>query len=265
LTVKYLLRSTLLGSLVILSAAACSSSSDGDDDTGTSAASLEDYDDVAQSMGVAIAWNDGGGDVGSLSDSTDLVVGVPPLDLTVKSAGEFGGIRAGLSYDYALSCSDVSGASLDACGLGTDSANVRVNWSGDLALPNFTASVDRSGDWQVSGVKSGVAQFAGSSDFSFDAKFQSSFRGIEREWKLSYSADYAAVKVQLLPRAVLGGSVHYAVNAERLASSHRGDSEARFSMAADLAFSNTSATLTLDGSHAYAVDVHTGTVSRQTR
>jgi hypothetical protein len=256
------LRIALLGSVVFLTGLggiACSSS----DKSEGGAATNDDYDDVAQSLGVAVATGNGGGDVGSLSDSVDIAVGLPPLDVTLKAAGEFTGIRAGVSYDYKLECKNTAGATLDACNVETDDAAAQVTWSGDLALPNFAASVDRQGQWQLSNLKSGTAVFSGSGDLTFDAKFQSSFRNVERNYHLSYSADYVDVKVQVLPRLVVGGTIHYAVDAERIASSNAGDSSAKFSMDADVVFgADGGATLTLDATHRYNVNATTGVVVR---
>ena len=70
------------------------------------------------------------------------------------------------------------------------------------------------------------------------------------------------MRVQLLPRQVVAGAIHFDVTAQRLASSDRGESAARFDMSADVSFSATTTTLVLDGTHSYAVDVNTGAVAR---
>ena len=253
----------ILGSLAALSLVACGGGDDKSTDVSTSAATEEDYDDVSQSLGVAVASSNNGGEVGSFSDAVAIAVGLPPLDLQVKASGEFAGSRAGLSYDYSGACRDAQEQSLDACGVATDDASVRVSWSGDLALPNFSARVQRNGQWQLANLKSGTAEFNGTSDFAFDAQFQSSFRNVARHWNLDYRADYAAVRVQILPRQIVGGSIRYALTADRQASSDGGQSAARFAMTADISFAAGGATLVLDGSHAYAVDLTTGAVRRQ--
>lgn len=237
-----------------LSTAAC-----GSDDAATD----EDYDDVAQSLGVVVSTGNGGGEVASLSDSTDLAVGVAPLGITLKASGEFNGSRAGLSYDYALTCSGASGQQLSKCGAETDTAKVSVAWSGDLALPHFSAAVDREGTWQLTGVQSGTAVFSGSSSFEADAEFQAAWRNIRRHYHLSYRATYDAITVQRAPRQIVSGSVHYDVAASRKASSTSGSSEATFDVSADLTFASGSAELVLDGSHRYTLNVATGQVMRR--
>lgn len=253
---KHFFGSILLAPIFVLATAACS----GSDDSSASHATNDDYDDVAQSLGALVATNGGGGDVGSLSDSADLAVGVAPFGIQVNASGKFGGDRLGVTYDYSLTCKDGQGQTLAQCGPTTDQATVDVNWSGNLGLPNFSAALERHGQWQLSGIQSNTVTFDGNGTFSFDARFQS-LRNVEREYHLSYTAEYGAVLLQRLPRMVKGGSVHYDVTAERKASSKRGESRATFKMDAKLTFDeNGNATLTLDGSHHYSVNA-TGQVA----
>ncbi len=255
---KYSFSSFAVLSTLALATAACGSDSDNKD-----SATAEDYDDVAQSLGVIVSTGNGGGEVASLSDSTDLAVGLPPLGITLKASGEFNGSRAGLSYDYALVCSDEDGQALERCGAETHTAKVDVAWSGNLVLPNFSASVDREGTWQLTGIQSGSAVFSGSSSFEADAHFQAAWRNIERDYHLSYSATYDDITVQRVPRQIVSGAVHYDVTASRKASSTRGSSDASFDVSADLTFDNGSAELVLDGSHRYTLNVATGQVTKR--
>jgi hypothetical protein len=246
-------------SFVVTSALALSTAACGNDDSATD----EEYDDVAQSLGVVVSTGNGGGEVASLSDSADLAVGLPPLGITLKASGEFNGSRAGLSYEYALACSDENGQALARCGTDTHTAKVDVAWSGDLVLPNFSASVERQGTWQLTGVQSGTAVFSGSSSFEADAEFQAAWRNIQRHYHLSYRATYDDITVQRAPRQIASGAVHYDVTASRKASSTSGNSDAKFDVSADLTFKNGSADLVLDGSHRYTLDVFTGKVTRR--
>jgi hypothetical protein len=251
---KYSFSSFVVTSVLVLSTAACG----GNEDSATD----EEYDDVAQSLGVVVSTGNGGGEVASLSDSADLAIGLAPLGITLKASGEFNGSRAGLAYDYSLSCSDEDGQALARCGAETDTAQVEVAWSGNLALPHFSASVDRRGTWQLTGVQSGTAVFSGSSSFEADAQFQAAWRNIQRHYHLSYEASYDDITVQRAPRQIVSGAVHYDVAASREASSTRGESEATFDVSADLTFNNGSAELVLDGSHRYTLNVATGQVTR---
>lgn len=252
---KYSFSSFAVTSVLALSTAACGGSED--------SATDEEYDDVAQALGVVVSTGNGGGEVASLSDSADLAIGLAPLGITLKASGEFNGSRAGLAYDYSLACSDENGQALARCGAETDTAKIDVAWSGNLALPNFSASVDRQGTWQLTGVQSGVAVFSGSSSFEADAQFQAAWRNIQRRYHLSYDASYDDITVQRAPRQIVSGGVHYDIEASRKASSTRGESDTTFDVSADLTFKNGSAELVLDGSHTYTLNVATGQVTRR--
>jgi hypothetical protein len=250
---------TSLSSLIV-AIAGCSSNGNSSQSV---AAGPNDYDDVAQAVGSVVATTGGGGEVGSLADSVDLAVGVVPLGIAVDASGEFAGSRLGLDYDYQLSCKDAAGAALSACGLTTNTANVKVDWSGDLGLPNFSAAVTRQGDWSLSGVQTDTVQFAGDGTFSFDAKFTSIFRPASVEYRLDYAATYDGVTMQRSLHRVVGGAIHYSITAERMAASDQKTAEATFDMAADLSFSSAgTATLVLDGSHRYTLDTGSGAVAR---
>jgi hypothetical protein len=252
---KHKLSLIMLSPVLLLVTAACSS------DDGATRATDEDYDDVAQSLGAVVATGNGGGEVGSLSDSTDLAVGLPPAGITLSASGQFKGNRVGITYDYKLTCDDAGGQKLDACGANTSSAEVEVDWSGNLAVPNFSAAVARHGKWTLSKIQTGTTEFAGHGDFTFDAQLQPAGRNIQREYHFSYAADYDGVLVQRFPRLVVGGEVHYTIDAVRKGASSNGDSSATFHVSADLKFgSDGSAVLTLDGSHHYTVNTASGQV-----
>jgi hypothetical protein len=248
---------TLLGSVLLL-LAGCS------DDT--TPATEADYDDVAQALSAVVATSGGGGEVGSLQDSTSIAIGEPTADITLKATGEFVGNRLGLSYDYSVTCSDVDGKTLERCGASTNTAAVNVAWSGKLAALGLTADVQREGAWTLASLKSGTAEVSGKGTFDFDVEFQSLFRNVTREYHVNYAADYAAVKVQLAAKKVVGGSVTYDIHAERKASGPRRDTSATFDMNGVLAFaSDGSATLTLDDNFKYNVDTTSGVVVKTTR
>jgi hypothetical protein len=226
-------------------------------------ASEADYDDVAQALSVGVATNNSGGDIGSLQDSASIAVGTPTLGITVSASGEFVGNRLGVDYDYSVACSDAAGTALDRCGANTDSAKVAIKWSGELAIPNLSASVARDGHWDLSEIQSGTVQVDGDGHFDLDVQFTALFRDVTRHYSLSYDATYDGVQVRRLPAGVVGGTVSYSVKAERMASGTRGDSEASFDMDAALTFgSNASAMLTLDGKYQYAVDTSSGQITK---
>jgi hypothetical protein len=246
-----------LGSCVLAATCAvgCSSS-----DPATEA----DYDDVAQALSSTVSTGNGGGDVGSMNDTATVAAGATGLGVTFDASGKVSGDHFGLDYSYELACSDAKGAAQTKCDSTTDSAKVDVNWSGNLSLPHITASVDREGSWTLAGVQSDTVAFDGSSDFTLDLSLQSLWRNASRSYHLTYSADYAGVKLDRSARKVTGGSVKYVIDAERMAESAKKESDAKFHMDAALTFgTDGTAMLTLDKSHSYKINTTDGSVDKQ--
>ena len=223
-----------------------------------------DYDDVAQALTAVVSTGSGGGEVGAMSDSVSIALGAGDLTIQASAEGKFKSSHLGLEYDYAISCKDSAGVQLPKCGSTTDAAGVNVKWSGDLGLPNVTASVAREGSWQLTQLQSAVAQLDGDSDFELDVKVQSLFRNLTRSYHVGYSASYADVALNRVARRIEGGKITYSIDAERKASGPRRESEAEFSMDGELVFAaDGSATLTLDKSFKYAIDTASGVMVKQ--
>lgn len=224
----------------------------------TDVATEADYDDVAQALTSVVVTDNGGGEIGSMVDSTSIAVGAPDLSIKIDAGGKYTGTHLGLAYEYSVNCGAAK------CDRNTDSADVKIKWSGELMLPYMTSSVEREGTWKLSGIQSGVVNIGGASDFTIDTHMQSIFRTADRTYHLSYSADYAGVQLDRLTHRLSGGTISYEVDAERMASSARGSSEAEFHMSGVLAFSPSGgAALTLDGKYSYAIDTTTGFVVKK--
>jgi hypothetical protein len=232
--------------------------------SGTDAATDADYDDVAQALSSTVSTGNGGGDVGSMNDTATVAAGTTGIGLAVDASGKVSGDHFGLDYSYKLTCSDAKGAAQTKCDSSTDTAKVDVNWSGSLDLPHITASVDREGSWTLAGVQSNVVAFDGSGDFTLDLSLQSLWRNASRDYHVAYSADYAGIKLDRAARKITGGSVKYVIDAERMASSAKGESDAKFHMDGTLTFgADGSAMLTLDKSHSYKINTADGSVDKQ--
>lgn len=234
--------------------AACSSS-----DTPTEA----DYDDVAQALTAVVVTDNDGGEVGAMVDATSIAHGDGKLTLKVDASGKYTGNHLGLDYAYTATCSDAEGAAQDTCDKTSNKAEVTVDWSGDLKLPHLTAAVMRSGRWQLTGLQSELVTFTGESEFELDAQLQSLFRTASRSYRLTYRADYDAVVLDRAQHAVESGKVTYSIDAERTASGPRRESEAQFNIDGVLEFKGDGkASLTLDKSHTYNVNVVTGELAK---
>ncbi len=230
---------------------------------GSTAATSDEYDDVAQALSSVVSTGDHDGEAGSFYDATQISVGTPPLGLAVNASGHLEGKHAALAYDYSATCRDAAGRTLSKCDLSTDAATVMVSWSGELASPNLSATITHQGALQLHNIQSGTASISGDGGFDFDTHFQSVWRHIERDYHLGYTVSYDAVRVRRVPLLIVGGAIHYAVTADHITAAGSGQSAGSFRMEADIAFAvDGSAALTLDGTHHYRIDMASGLVSK---
>jgi hypothetical protein len=253
-SMKHINRITLitLGSVV----AACSS---------TNKPTPEQYDDTAQAIGSTTATSGGGGDVASMSDSVNLALGTMPLGFSLAGDGHIQGNRLGVNYSYAISCKSLAGVVLAKCDPTTNEASVDVAWSGSLQSANVDAAVTRGGKWTVTGLQTDTATFSGDSNFSFDATLRSIFRpGVTATYSFDASASYDAVRIATRERQVVDGSASFDLSAHSMVTGAGKDNvDATFDIQAALTFhADHTATLLLDGSQRYTIDLGTGVVVR---
>jgi hypothetical protein len=225
----------------------------------------DDYDDVATAVGALVA-NDSGGEVGSMGDGVGAALGEVPDGLTASGSGSLQGTRAGLTYEYGLTCLDESGDAMSACDPTTDSARLTVAWSGELSLPalGYSASVDRTGDWTLSGLQSDAAAFEGTGTFDVETEFQAIYRPVTRSFLLDYDAVYEGIAVDTVGRDVTAGTIEYTVHASRIRTRRSRTVEVELDVTATVTFHGTApATIDLDGDRAYTLDLATGAVTKQ--
>jgi hypothetical protein len=238
-----------------LATAACSSSS--------KQATPEQYDDTAQAIASTTATAGGGGDVASMADSVNIALGTPPAGFTLQGDGHFHGSRLGVDYGYAITCTNLAGATLTTCDHTTNQATVDVSWSGSLTSPNLDATVSRDGTWTVTGLQTDTATFSGDSSFSFDATVRSIFRpGVTATYSFDANAAYNAIRISTQDRLVVDGSASFDLTAHStVTGAGSGDTDASFDVHAQITFhADHTASLVLDGSRHYAIDLATGAV-----
>lgn len=254
-----------------LSIAACSSS------TTTSPATSADYDDAAQTIAASTAASSGStvaaGEVLAMADSVSIALGRLPLGFLRGGDGRIHGSRMGVDHSFTVTCKDAAGATLAQCDKTTDSATVEVSFAGDLKTPNLTASVDRQGTWTVSGLQSATATFNGDSSFSLDTTLTSIFhQGVTSSFTLDATAAYDAITIATQDRQVTGGTATFDLKTHRTVTgtgtgSGTGmgphDVDKTVEIHAVLTFNGDgTATLVLDGTHTFTIDLKSGRVHR---
>ncbi len=221
----------------------------------------EDYDDVASAVSQLVT-NDSGGEIGSMEDGLEIVGGAS--DLPHMGDGSYEGVFLGLTYAYEVECRDASGDVQSACDATTDSANLKVEWRGELDLPRYDASVDRTGDWTLSAIQSDLVAFDGHGTFDVDTEFTSWFGNRHRTFNLDYDANYDGVTWDRNAQTLSDGGIDYAVHAERTRSRGGRDVEATFDMDVHVAFDGSGvARITIDTEHEYTLDLQSGEVAKQ--
>lgn len=234
-------------SLLGLPLVACSSSGD--------AANDADYDDVAQNVGTSTAAKSGG-DVNAMVDTVLLASGDTPLGWTMKD-GQASGSVLGIDFAFQVVCRNGQGAVLTTCNPSTQLADVTVDWGGTLALPNFTTSMDRHGQWSLMNLQEDSVKLAGNGSFSYDSMITNAATGSTAAYHLDYDAAYMAVWIDKTTRLPTAGEVQYEIAATRTV-----DTDTRtFDVSADIHFNgNGTATIELDGIHHYTLNLTTGIV-----
>ncbi len=221
-----------------------------------------DYDDVAAGVGSLVA-NDSGGEVGAMSDSIETSAGTTPMGLSASGAGTVSGERFGLMYSYTVACSNASGDSMALCGSETDSASLSVEWSGELTLDRYAASVSRTGMWSLTGLQGDNATFNGMGTFSVDSEFMALYRDETRTWSFDYAATYSDVVLRIADETPLSGEIVYQIDAERTVKRGRRTRKGDFSVTATVTFNGDgTATVGLDGSRNYSLALGTGIITK---
>ena len=239
-----------------LVAAACTSSS-----SSSRTPTAQEYDDLAQHVGSTTSTGSGGGELASMKDALDLSVGVMPLGLSLDLQGHVNGARAGLTYDYQVTCTDAAGNKLATCGATTDKADVQVAWNGALTLPHLSAMIDRKGHWTLSGLTTQAPALDGDGSFTFDSDVTSIFdAGAHATYHLTYDAQYEHVVFDA-SHVPVSGDLHYTVHAEHMETSSSGSASGAFDVDVVVTFTGDGkADLALDGDHHYTLDLATGVV-----
>jgi hypothetical protein len=221
-----------------------------------------DYNDVALAVGSMVAGNGSDGEVGEMTDVIALSGGEMPDGMTASGDGTINGQRGTLTYSFAIDCKDAAGATQSECDETTDQAAVQVDWSGSIDWPRYDATVTRTGDWTLSNIQSGVAEFNGDGTFDVDSEFTSLDGNRTRTFQLAYAANYDGILIDVDTHVVQGGVASYSIAASRTASNRFRDVEAEFDMDAVVTFhGNGSATLELDRSRSYNIDLNSGAVT----
>jgi hypothetical protein len=214
-----------------------------------------DYDDIAATIGATSAM----GELRAMIDASMLAEGVVPADLTyIGVDGTFThharGTRAGVTFDYFYHCNDDADVIVPSCSGNDNHAHIAVQWAGDASSDTMAMeAIAREGDWTIRDMRADKPRVGGDGEISFVA------RSSDSVYNLSYAATFD--RVRFLPGSSMpaSGGIVFAIAAERT----RNEVVRNFAVNAGLVFAGaTTATLVLDGTHPYSLDLSTGVTTK---
>jgi len=213
-----------------------------------------DYDDVAAVVG-ASAY---AGELTAMLDVLQLSTGGVPDGFSVQQGDHFQvatGARSGVSFQYLYHCNDDADVILVTCSGYKNHAHVTVNIAGDATGAAMSMEgIARDGDWTVRDLGVDKPRVGGDAHMAFTARVTGDNPAT---FDLTYDANFDRVRFSPAGGFPLSGKIDLSIGAERT----RGDDHRTFGMIGAIQFAgNSSATITLDASHTYALDLTTGAV-----
>lgn len=207
--------------------------------------SSHEYDDVAAIAASSIASPQRGGTLGAIEDSLSIARGELPKGFVVEPDGIVRGTRGAITYRYQVLCQQPWFA---ACDPPAGSAVVRAWWDGELAMSAFAGPVHREAIWRINGLTTEMALVTGTAT------------GMEQQAAFPDGDAYHVIDTQdqmmfadMPGRDMRGGAVTAALTVET--------ADGQFEIAAEMSLDGSeAATLVLDGTHEYVVDLATGDV-----
>lgn len=221
-----------------------------------------EYDDIATGVG-ALVGDGSGGEVEGLKDGARVAHGELPAGFSKQASGMLRGRRGSLDYEVAVTCTDVAGSVQSVCDETTDTARLVLHWTGEIDAPRFDATIDRSGDWTLSGLQSGTAELNGTGSFDVDSEFMAFYQPVTRTFLLEYDARYDGVKLRLDDGVITAGTIEYEVHAKKTATRGTRTAERELDVTAQVTFTGEgTAQLVLDGDRRYVITLADGTIVR---
>lgn len=226
-----------------------------------SAPTEEEYDDVATSMSGILA-DGAASETEAVDDAATAAQGQLPAAMTRAGQGNLQGRRGTVDYNFTLTCSDAAGAVLQACE-GADSAHLVLDWSGQVETARRSATLERHGDWTLTGLTTAEATLNGTGSLHVEGTFQALARAEMRSYVFDYQAEYQDVLVNRAERRIVGGNATYTISADRTAQGALRNKERHFDVVAEVTFlGDGQAQVVLDGERSYTVDLKNGAVSK---
>lgn len=259
------MRNTLIASGIALILAACATA---DSPQGSNLLTEEDYDNTAEAIAASTVTKNGSGGVGAgdiltMVDALNLAVGRSPNGFSYHK-GKYHCNRMGVDVVLTMICKDVNGKTQKRCDSKTDNATIQVEWEGKLKAPNFLATVNRAGQWTISGIQSGTASLNGDSHFAVDTTFSSVFHDdVTAAMTYDATASYNNIVFTTVDSQIASGTAAFTVDIHNTLNGTTGSDpvDKAFMISAALTFNGGgTALLVLDGINTYLINLMTGVI-----
>ena len=227
-------------------------------DTGdvSTADRIQDYNDVAASLGANLSV----GELAAMIDSINMAYGRLPAGFTVTDGPDYqvlDGTRGGLTVRYKLYCRDELDAFAPCNGL-ENHAHVHPSYSGTVtSADTSTAGIQRTASWIVRDLTLPSARLGGAGTDAFATSLPTG------TYTFTVTDNLNHVLFAPTPVDPLGGSVDLTLTVQRNRPSSNPASRT-FDVVASIAFTGSdTATIKLDSSEIYDLALSTGAVVRK--
>lgn len=219
----------------------------------TAADVAQDYDDVASSLAVIARAPE----LAAMDDSVVLSYGGMPDGLTASGAGIASGSRDALMFEYKYHCHDATDA-LIPCGPSVDHGHTYPTIRGGIAAGDITISnLEHTSDWTIKNLQAQTPTIDRAGKLSFSSSVASDGATLD----VTSDGTWTKVHLQPTPTMPSDGTITLAISVMRNRAAAAVPARS-FTVNATVTFASGGATIALDGSHQYAVNLSTGAVTK---
>ncbi len=217
----------------------------------------QDYDDLATTLAAAI----GSTQLQAMKDgiATAYNGGTLPGFTTVQP-GELAATINGISYDYMFHCEDQQAHDNITCGPASDHIHWMATISGPVTVGQEAFSEFRmTTHWTIHEIYLNKPQVEDADTLRLDTTLASD----GTRFQITTGGTFDHVRLDPQPTAPFAGGISYSLTVARTRQTAT-PAQRSYTATAAIAFTGPGlATITLDGTHVYDVDMSTGVVSRQ--
>jgi hypothetical protein len=217
----------------------------------------QDYDDLAQTLAATVRVPQ----LIAMQDGINLAYSDMLPGFTTVQPGEIQGTRDGVSYDYVFHCEDQMAQDNFTCGPASNHIHEYATIIGPFMIDQLSISeLTFTTRWTTREIYLNKPQVEGTARFVMTAALSTT--GTQFQLTID-GTNYDHVRLDPMPTLPFAGDITYAITAQRSRATATPSSR-DFTSAATITFAaGGQATIVLDGTHTYSIDMSSGAVMRQ--